>query len=120
MEKRTLVIGASVHTNRYSYLAMQRLEAFGHPVLALGLRPAMVGSVSIVTEPGNWRPVDTVTLYLNPERQKKYYAYLLDLKPNRIIFNPGTENSELEKMMEDAGVQTLRACTLVMLSTGQY
>ncbi len=120
MEKRTLVIGASAHTNRYSYLAMQRLEAFGHPVLALGHRSAMVGSVPIVTEPGNWKPVDTVTLYINPERQKAYYDYLLDLKPDRIIFNPGTENRELEKMMEDAGVETLRACTLVMLSTGQY
>ena len=120
MEKKTLVIGASAQTNQYSNIAIHRLAAFGHPVLALGLRQAMVGTVLIETVPGNWKPVDTVTLYLNPERQRAYYSYLLDLLPNRIIFNPGTENRELEKMMEDAGVVTLRACTLVMLSTGQY
>ena len=64
--------------------------------------------------------VDTVTLYLNPQNQKEYYDYILKLKPKRIIFNPGTENPELMRMAREQGVEPVEACTLVMLSTGQY
>ena len=64
--------------------------------------------------------VDTVTLYLNAQNQKQYYDYILSLKPKRIIFNPGTENPELYKLAKENNIQVMEACTLVLLSTGQY
>ena len=119
-KKKTLVIGASENPNRYSNLAVQKLLAHNHPVVAIGARKGAIGNIPIVTEKEIFKNIDTVTLYLNPERQKEYYNYILSLHPKRIIFNPGAENEELEKLAEDNGIKTQEACTLVMLGTGQY
>ncbi len=117
--KKTLVLGASTNPSRYSYLAIQRLSALKHPVVAIGKRTGRVGQVDIVTEQPT-EDIDTVTLYLNPNNQKPFYDYILSLKPQRIIFNPGTENDELYELARKEGIEPVEACTLVMLSTGQY
>lgn len=119
-EKKTLVLGASDNPSRYSYLAIKKLRAHQHPVLAVGRKETVVGEVPVHKETVPDDAVDTVTLYLNPQNQVPYYDYILQLKPRRIIFNPGTENPELMKMAEEAGIEPVIACTLVMLSTGQY
>lgn len=119
-QKKTLVIGASENPQRYSYLAVQRLNAHKHPVIALGKRPGKIGNTVIETEPKPFENIDTITLYLNPARQQEYYDYILSLHPRRIIFNPGTENDELYELAKVNGIKTEEACTLVMLSTGQY
>ena len=118
--KKTVVLGASTNPSRYSYFAINRLAAHKHPVVAVGLRAGKVGDVDIVTSRPEVEDVDTITLYLNPTNQKPYYDYILSLKPKRIIFNPGTENDELEEMARKQGIKPMEACTLVMLSTGQY
>jgi predicted CoA-binding protein len=118
--KKTLVIGASTNPDRYSFLAINRLLHFNHEVCAIGIKPGQVGSVTIETGQPAFSGIDTITLYLNPERQKAYYQYILSLHPQRIIFNPGTENDELIALAEKAQIQCMEACTLVMLSTGQY
>lgn len=118
--KKTLVLGASPNPSRYSYLAMNRLKAHRHPVVAVGRREAEVAGISIAKSPVVEEGVDTVTLYLNPTHQKEYYNYILNLHPKRIIFNPGTENPELMKMARENGIEPVVACTLVMLATGQY
>jgi uncharacterized protein len=119
-KNKTLVIGASENTGRYSNLAVQKLLAYKHPVAAIGSRKGLVANVPIETEKTPHEDIDTVTLYLNPYRQKEYYDYILSLKPRRIIFNPGAENEELETLAEENGIITMEACTLVMLGTGQY
>ena len=119
-KKKTLVIGASENPARYSNLAIQRLNALQHPVVAIGLRKGSIGATTIDTEKKPFEDIDTVTLYLNPTRQKEYYDYILSLNPKRIIFNPGTENPELRRLARERGIETLAACTLVMLSTGEY
>ena len=120
MKKKTLVLGASENPSRYSNMAMQRLQAHGHPVVAVGKVPGNVSGMEILATPPQSEDIDTVTLYLNPAHQKAYYEYILSLNPKRIIFNPGTENEELERMAEERGIQAQEACTLVLLSTGQY
>ncbi|WP_343668493.1 CoA-binding protein [Chitinophaga sp.] len=119
-KKKTVVLGASPNPGRYSFLAVSRLTAHGHPVVAIGKRAAQIGDIPVTTDHPATEDVDTVTLYLNPGNQKEYYDYIMNLHPKRIIFNPGTENNELAKMAEDKGIYTLEACTLVLLSTGQY
>jgi len=119
-EKKTLVLGASDNPSRYSYLAIQRLRSHGHPVVAIGRRHTKVADVNITKDKEPSTGVDTVTLYLNPLHQQEYYDYILSLKPKRIIFNPGSENDELIQLAKEKNINTMEACTLVLLSTGQY
>lgn len=118
--KKTVVLGASANPSRYSNIAINRLSAHRHPVVAVGLKEGKVGDVSIVTGYPAAENVDTVTLYLNPNNQKPYYDYIVSLHPKRIIFNPGTENDELEELARKNGIKTMEACTLVLLSIGEY
>ncbi|MBX7107842.1 MAG: CoA-binding protein [Chitinophagales bacterium] len=119
-KKFTVLLGASADPSRYAYLAVNRLVQHGHKVLPIGIRQGEVAGVPIVTDHPVVENVDTVTLYLNPKRQQQYYEYILSLHPERIIFNPGTENEELAKLAEDNGIKVTEACTLVLLGTGQY
>lgn len=118
--KKTLVLGASQNPARYSYLAINKLRSHQHPVIAIGRKKGKVLDVEIDTEKKPVDTVDTVTLYLNPTHQKEYYDYILSLQPKRIIFNPGAENDELYNLAKTNGIQPMEACTLVLLSTGQY
>ena len=118
--KKTLVLGASSNPARYSYLAVQRLRAHDHPVVAIGRRVGHVADVDIIKDQQQETGIDTVTLYLNPKNQIEYYNYIIDLHPKRIIFNPGTENDELIQKAKENNITPVIACTLVMLSTGQY
>jgi len=120
MPKKTVVFGASDNPGRYSNMAIQRLTAHGHPVVAIGRKEAVVAGVPIITIYPEIEDVDTITLYLNPTLQAPLYDYILSLKPKRIIFNPGTENDELYDIAKANGIQPIEACTLVMLNTGQY
>ncbi|MCM8568193.1 CoA-binding protein [Gramella jeungdoensis] len=120
MKKKTLVLGASLNPARYSNLAINRLVKHGQPTVAIGLRKGSVDGVDIETEKLPFEGVDTITLYLNAKRQKEYYDYILSLKPERVIFNPGTENPELYDLLRNNGIHFENACTLVMLSSQQY
>jgi predicted CoA-binding protein len=118
--KKTLVLGASDNPDRYSFLAVNRLRATGHPVVAIGRKKVKVADVDIETEKKEFTDVDTVTIYLNKNNQKEYYDYILSLHPKRIIFNPGAENDALYDLAEKNGIKPMEACTLVLLSTGQF
>jgi len=120
MNKTTLVLGASINPSRYSNLAINKLRRYDHPVVAIGKRNGMIGDTPVETNTRKIDDLDTITLYINPNNQKQYYQYIMDLKPRRLIFNPGTENEELADMAMKEGIQPVEACTLVLLSTGQY
>ncbi|PWI31438.1 CoA-binding protein [Flavobacteriaceae bacterium LYZ1037] len=120
MKKKTLVLGASLNASRYSNIAVNRLVQSGHEVFAIGLKQGTVNGVQIDTDLMPYKDIDTVTLYLNPNNQKAYYDYILSLKPNRVIFNPGTENPEFYNILKMHEIDFEVACTLVLLSTNQY
>lgn len=119
-KKKTLVLGASTNPARYSNLAIKKLRSHQHPVIGVGKRKGSVDDVKIETDHILVQGIDTITLYLNPTNQKEYYDYILDMKPKRIIFNPGTENEELMRKAKENNIEAMEACTLVLLSTGQY
>ena len=119
-KKKTLVLGASDNIERYSNMAVKKLLAHQHPVVAVGRKNTVIDSVDVTKELVQEKDIDTVTLYLNPTNQKEYYDYILSLHPKRIIFNPGTENDELIALAQANNIQPIEACTLVMLNTGQY
>jgi len=120
INKKTLVLGASPNPSRYSYLAINKLREKGHDVVAIGKHSGKVSDVEIGTEEKPIENLDTVTLYLNADHQKEHYNFIFSQKPKRIIFNPGAENEELSSLARKNGIPVMEACTLVLLSTGQY
>ncbi len=119
MPKTTLVLGATPNPERYAYKATEMLLKFGHPVVLYGIKTGIIAGIPIQTEAPQ-QHVGTVTLYVGPKNQPPYYDYIIGLKPTRVIFNPGTENEEFENMLKLHNIEPVIACTLVMLSTGQY
>ncbi len=118
--KKTLVIGASENPERYSNKAIKKLAANNHPIVAVGNKNGIVDDIPIQTEVLDTADINTVTLYIGAKHQAKYFDIIESLKPQRIIFNPGTENKELELLAEKNNIEVVHGCTLVMLSTGQY
>ncbi|HMS98086.1 MAG TPA: CoA-binding protein [Saprospiraceae bacterium] len=118
--KLTLVVGASENPARYSNIATKRLLAYGHPVIAYGLKKGFIEKEAITTVWPETNDIDTVTLYVGPNGQEDLYQKVIDLHPNRVIFNPGTENEVFYKKLNEAGISYLEACTLVLLSVGDY
>nr|WP_299418340.1 CoA-binding protein [uncultured Emticicia sp.] len=120
MAKKTLIIGASTDPSRYSFLAANKLVSHKHEIELLGIKEGIVAGKEINTEKDKFENIDTVTLYVNPQRQREYFDYVANLNPRRVIFNPGTENPAFEDFLTEKGIEPIEACTLVMLATGQY
>jgi predicted CoA-binding protein len=118
--KRTLIIGASSNPERYAFKAAEKLLSHGHEIELLGIKSDEVHGKKIDTEKKLYSEIDTVTLYVGPQRQPEYYDYVVSLKPKRVIFNPGTENDEFEALLRQNGIEAEEACTLVLLGTGQF
>lgn len=119
-DKKTLVLGASTNRSRYSNIAMNRLASHNVPTVAIGLREGEVAGINIETGQEPFEDVHTVTLYLGPPRQVDYYDYIVSLRPNRVIFNPGTENPEFYRLLQRENIDVEVACTLVLLATNNY
>ena len=119
-KNKTLIIGASTNPERYAYKAAEQLLAHKHDIYLLGNRPGELFGREIINSQQMYPDVDTVTLYLSGKNQVSYYDYILSLQPRRVIFNPGTENPELQSMLQKASIDAQEACTLVLLATGQF
>jgi uncharacterized protein len=119
-DKKTLILGATPNEDRYANIAAKRLVQKGHPIVNVGLRAGEAAGVTIEKPETIHTDIDTITLYVGPQRQQTLYDYILKTHPRRIIFNPGAENSVLSAMANKEGIETENACTLVLLSIGQY
>ena len=118
--KKTIVLGASASTSRYAYHAVERLIEKGIEVFPIGIREGKIQEVEIIIGKPELSDIHTVTIYLNPQNQMEYYDYIINLKPKRIVFNPGAENFEFMQIAKKVGIETQFDCTLVMLSIGSY
>ena len=116
----TLVVGASPNPERYAYKAIMQLKEHNHAVYAFGPRNGSIAGVDIQNILPSQNEIDTITLYVGPERQAELIDPLINLNPRRIIFNPGTENAAFEEKALAAGIHTEQACTLVLLATNAY
>lgn len=115
------IVGASPKQDRYAYKAQKLLMDMGYRVVPISPPGKEIlgveGFRSLSDYPG---VVDTVAMYVGPARQETVVADILAKAPARIVFNPGTENTEVEEKLEAAGIVVERACTLVLLRTGQF
>jgi len=120
MNKKTLILGASSNPQRYAYAAANRLHQAGIEFEMVSNKQDQLLGKTIHKQPEPFEGIQTITLYINPSRQEAYYEYILSLKPARVIFNPGTENPELESLLKKNHIEATEACTLVLLSIGKY
>lgn len=118
--KKTLVLGASTKPDRAAYKAVELLVNKGHSVLAIGQNAGEVAGIKIKTKAIPLSNIDTITLYLNPARQRDYYNYIVEAKPKRVLFNPGTENPELYQLLDLNNIKAEVACTLTLLTLNKY
>ena len=118
--KKTLIIGATPNPTRYAYRAAQMLKSKGHDIVNVGIKKGEVAGVAIEKPEVIHEDIHTITLYIGPDLQDQYHDYILNTNPKRVIFNPGTENDKLEVLLKENGIEPVEACTLVLLSTGQY
>jgi len=118
--KKTLIIGASTDPDRYAYKAAHMLTAKGHQIVNIGIKKGEVAGVAIEKPEAIHHDIDTITLYIGPAIQPQYFDYIVATKPKRVVFNPGTENEVLEELLDKHQIEYTEACTLVLLTTGQY
>jgi predicted CoA-binding protein len=120
--KKTVILGATENRMRYAYVAAEMFDERNIPFIPVGIKKGKIFGQEILdlrTKP-EIKDVHTVTLYIGPQNQEEWYDYIISLKPQRIIFNPGTENPELMSLAKENGIQVCQACNLVLLSTGQF
>ena len=119
--RRVVVLGASDNPERYSNMAVRRLLDAGHDAIPVHPTLDRVHGIPVTASLGDIEAgVDTLSVYVSPAVSSKLAAAIVALAPGRVIFNPGAENPELEADLEKLGIPTLHACTLVLLSTGQF
>jgi predicted CoA-binding protein len=118
--KKTVVIGASSNPEKYSFKAVELLQKKGHEVVPVGIAQGNINGIEILTGQPNIDFVDTISLYVGQKNQPAYFDYIISLKPNRVIFNPGTENPEFYSILKENKIEFIEACTLVMLGVGNY
>lgn len=120
--KKTLIVGATTNPSRYAFFVAKRFAERKLDFIPIGIKKGNVFGKEILdlrTKP-QLKDIHTITLYIGPDHQADWIDYLIGLKPKRIIFNPGTENSEFFEKASSAGIEALHACNLVMLSSGQF
>ena len=120
MNKKTIVIGASTNPTRYSHKAVMSLKKHGHDVIAYGRKEGLIGESAIITNLKDITDVDTITVYISKENQEDLLDIIKKLKPKRVIFNPGAENYDIVPELTALGIESIEACTLVMLNIGNY
>ena len=118
--KKTLIIGATPNPTRYAYRAAQMLKAKGHSIVNVGIKKGEVAGVEIEPADVIHDDIHTITLYIGPQLHESYIDYILKTNPKRVVFNPGTENYALKIKLRENAIEAVDACTLVLLSTGQY
>jgi predicted CoA-binding protein len=118
--KKTLILGATTNKDRYAYKAAEQLTKAGHSIIPFGIKKGTVFGKEIINKWMNFEGIDTVTLYVGPERQNQYFEKIISIQPKRVIFNPGTENSLFQSMLSREGIYFEEACTLVLLSLNEF
>ena len=120
MKKKTVVIGASTSPERYAYKAVVALQHHQHEVVPVGIKKGEINGLEILQGKPEIKDVDTVSLYVGPLHQAEWMDYVISLHPKRVVFNPGTENPVFEELLKKNNIEAEEACTLVMLSIGNY
>lgn len=120
-KEKVAILGASDNPSRYAHMAFKMLQEYGHETFPVSPKLTELEGVKVFAALGDIRePIDTLTMYVGPEKSSRMQSEILALRPRRVIFNPGSENPELARELQKIGVETTEACTLVLLRTKQF
>ncbi len=123
MKNTVLLIGATEKTDRYAYMATELLLSSGYQVILVGIKSGNIFNNKIYTLHDSFiqsiKP-SVITLYINPVIQEQYKSLFLTWQPKHVIFNPGTENPDLEENLMQHNINCMEGCTLVMLKSGTF
>ncbi len=120
MDKKTVVIGASMKKHRFSNRAVQMLVNNNIEVIPIGISTGKIAGVEIIKANPEIKDIHTITMYIGKHLQSSYYDYIISLNPKRIIFNPGSENPDFEIILNEKKINFVHDCTIVMLMNGEY
>lgn len=121
MKPNVAVLGASANPERYSHRTVKALEGAGYPVFPVHPSGQPINGVKCYPSlHAIAEPLDTITIYLSEQNSTPLIDEIIKAAPRRVIINPGAENAELERRCRSAGIQVQRACTLVLVRTGQF
>lgn len=121
MSQNVVILGASDNSERYSNKAFHSLKNHGHKTILVSPTLKALEGMPVLSDLSQVKEaVDTLTMYVNPKISSGLTNKILDLKPKRVIFNPGSENPSLQAELKKSGIEVLEACTLVLLATNQF
>jgi len=122
MNNQTVVVlGASNKPHRYSYKAIKRLKEYGHNIIPVHPKLTNIDGLSVITNLSDiHETVDTLTLYIGADKSQFLIDEIIALKPERVIFNPGTKSELLEDKLLQAEILFIHDCTLIMLESDQF
>jgi predicted CoA-binding protein len=121
MPETVVILGASPDKERYSNIAQRLLMEIGCSVIPVSVAHSEIEGVAVTRTLSDIQgPVDTVTMYVNPGISAQLQDELIRCKPQRVIFNPGTESPALATALREHGIDVIEACTLVLIRTGQW
>lgn len=121
MTETVAIIGATDKRDRYANKALHALQKNGHAVVLVNPFKEEVEGRECLDSVADYNgKIDTVTLYVNPKRFQDHIDDVIKVQPKRVIMNPGTEDDMHRRTLEDAGIEIIQACTLVLLSTNQF
>jgi len=121
MSYNVAVLGASSNPDRYSYKAVKMLEEYGYKVFAVHPSQKPIDGIKCYAKLAEiGEEINTITIYLGEKNSTPLIDEIINARPHRVILNPGAENNELEQKCGSAGIIVQRACTLVLLRTGQF
>ena len=121
MKETVAIIGATDNQEKYAYKAMQALLKKGHKVVLINKFKKKISGYKCYSSLEEYKgKIDTVTVYVRPDKLADYLPQIKKINPKRVIMNPGTENDSIEQELEKAELKVKQACTLVLLSTNQF
>lgn len=116
-----VVLGASAKQERYSNRALKLLKNKGYRVIPVHPTLKQIEDLRVIHHLEDIQEhVHTLTVYVGNMRSTELKEQMLALNPDRVIFNPGAENAQLEARLKEKGISTCNACTIVMLHSGQF
>ncbi len=134
MKPFLVILGLSAKPERYAYLAFQLAREHGlnvvgvHPEaeavrLALALEesvvfPSLAAVGEFMLKTGGM--VHTLSVYVHEQTALALVADMRALMPKRVILNPGADSSAVCQAVQTTGLTVTKACTLVLMRTGQY
>lgn len=118
--KKTIVLGASINSTRFSNKAIKSLVRHGHEVVAIGAKEGMIGDIEINKTLADTSDIHTISVYLNKDNQEVYKDYIINSGVKRVIFNPGAENDELAGLISENGIEVVNNCTIIMLNNSSF